>query len=235
MHKNNNTGPSSPNAVTAEFGDLAGVLLLGPEAFQKEMLASIEPLGVALLGRFEQPAAVNAASLPLPTEKVALLIATAKALLGLLRQRRRRLPPQVRIMVVAPLEELSTVLYHMEKEELLAALAAWVEPDKVAERIGNLLRLTGHNYAAVPEAAMGLLLDQQRAGARLAQLDTQERELLELIMTGASNAEIAASLKLPLGRVRNRVRALLAKLGCRSRTAAAILAHRYFHQDQWEE
>lgn len=232
--KNNNNGQGRGASASADaFGGLAGVVLLGPEAFQREILTLLEPFELPVLGRFDLASAVAAPSLPVATgEKQVVLLTTGKALQGLLRQRRRKLFPRVRIIVVAPLEELPSLLYHLDREELLESLAGCIEPDQLSDHGLEVLRLAAQGLSVMPAATVRLLLDQQRGGARLAQLDDQERELLALIMTGASNAEIAASMKLPLGRVRNRVRGLLTKLGCRSRTAAAILAHRYFQQEE---
>jgi DNA-binding NarL/FixJ family response regulator len=60
-----------------------------------------------------------------------------------------------------------------------------------------------------------------------ADLSEREREVLELLAQGLTNAEIAARLSLTRGTVRNYVSAILAKLGVEDRTQAAILAVRY--------
>lgn len=59
------------------------------------------------------------------------------------------------------------------------------------------------------------------------QLSEREREVLQLIANGFSNAEIAQQLHLSDGTVRNYVSALFAKLGVSDRTQAAVLALRY--------
>lgn len=58
-------------------------------------------------------------------------------------------------------------------------------------------------------------------------LNPREREVLELIAEGLSNAEIADRLFLSKGTVQNYVSALFAKLDVTDRTQAAILALRY--------
>jgi two-component system, NarL family, response regulator LiaR len=60
-----------------------------------------------------------------------------------------------------------------------------------------------------------------------APLSEREREVLQLIANGFSNAEIAQKLHLSEGTVRNYVSALFAKLGVSDRTQAAVLALRY--------
>jgi len=58
-------------------------------------------------------------------------------------------------------------------------------------------------------------------------LADREREILKLIAQGMTNAEIAASLFLSEGTVRNYVSAILEKLGVDDRTQAAVLALRF--------
>ena len=55
-------------------------------------------------------------------------------------------------------------------------------------------------------------------------LRPREREVLKLLASGATNAEIATELRLVEGTVRNRVSALTLKLGVADRTQAALLA-----------
>ncbi len=59
------------------------------------------------------------------------------------------------------------------------------------------------------------------------QLSEREREVLQFIANGFSNAEIAQQLHLSEGTVRNYISALFAKLGVSDRTQAAVLALRY--------
>ncbi len=65
-----------------------------------------------------------------------------------------------------------------------------------------------------------LLLEERR---RLPQLTPRERELLELVADGKSNAEIAERLWISLGTVRKHLDNVYAKLGVHSRTAAAAV------------
>jgi DNA-binding NarL/FixJ family response regulator len=60
----------------------------------------------------------------------------------------------------------------------------------------------------------------------IGQLSDREREVLRLLATGLSNAEIAQTLFLTDGTVKNYVSAIFSKLGVTDRTQAAILAIR---------
>lgn len=61
---------------------------------------------------------------------------------------------------------------------------------------------------------------------RLTTLSAREREILDLVATGASNAEIARTLHLSEHTVKTHVSHVLAKTNCADRTQAAVLVHR---------
>jgi len=108
------------------------------------------------------------------------------------------------------------VLKDSPAESLVAAVRAvagggrWIDP-RVLPRVVD-------RAVAQPVAAP--------AGTRaLARLTPREREVLDLVCQGASNAEIAASLLTTERTVKSQVSSVLQKLGSRDRAAAIIVAY----------
>ncbi|MEU9160869.1 response regulator transcription factor [Streptomyces sp. NPDC048424] len=93
----------------------------------------------------------------------------------------------------------------------VAAGGAYLSP-KVAARVIAGLRTGRMAGGAPPRAALDRLTER-------------ENEVLALLGTGLSNAEIAARLHLVEGTVKAHVSVILGKLGVRNRVEAAIAAH----------
>jgi len=109
------------------------------------------------------------------------------------------------------------LLKDMEPEDLVPALKAAVQGDNVVaqELVGSLAGLVRGD--AVPALA-------PRKAAPFAELTPRELEILEHIADGSSNKMIARALEITDGTVKLHVKAILRKLGLRSRVEAAVSA-----------
>jgi len=111
------------------------------------------------------------------------------------------------------------LLKDIEPEELVPALEAVLHGDNVVahELVGTLARLVGGEEARPRRAA-------PRPAAPFAELTLRELEILERIVDGFSNKMIARALEITDGTVKLHVKAILRKLGMRSRVEAAVSA-----------
>jgi two-component system, NarL family, nitrate/nitrite response regulator NarL len=110
------------------------------------------------------------------------------------------------------------LLKDIDPEELVPALEATVKGNNVVARelVGALARLVGEKAGPEPAAP--------RPAAPFAELTPREREILECIADGMSNKMIARALDITDGTVKLHVKAILRKLGMRSRVEAAVAA-----------
>lgn len=116
---------------------------------------------------------------------------------------------------------------------LTAGASGYLTKDISPQALVRALRGVRVGEAAISRTLMmrvlRTLLRQVEFGApvaedpRLGELSAREREVLELIAEGAPNREIAERLVLSEHTVKNHVKAVLAKLRVRSRTAAAAI------------
>ena len=110
------------------------------------------------------------------------------------------------------------LLKDMEPEELVPALAVVLSGDNVVARemVGTLARMVGRDAGAAREPP--------RPAAPFADLTPREHEILEHVADGSSNKMIARALDISDGTVKLHVKAILRKLGMRSRVEAAVAA-----------
>lgn len=110
------------------------------------------------------------------------------------------------------------LLKDIEPEDLLPALEAALRGEHVVARemVGSLARHVRGEADPEPET--------QRLAAPFAELTPREREILEGVADGLSNKMIARALQITDGTVKLHVKAILRKLGVRSRVEAAVTA-----------
>ena len=110
------------------------------------------------------------------------------------------------------------LLKDIEPEELVPALEAALQGSNVVARelVGSLARLVRGDVAPQPAPP--------RTAAPFAELTPRELEILECIADGSSNKMIARALEITDGTVKLHVKAILRKLGLRSRVEAAVSA-----------
>lgn len=90
---------------------------------------------------------------------------------------------------------------------------SFLQPSVAAKVVAEFTRLTDAPHARTPANQ-----------ALVEPLSDRELEVLRLVATGASNKEIAATLVIAEGTVKNHVTNILGKLGVRDRTQAALKA-----------
>lgn len=127
------------------------------------------------------------------------------------------------------------VLTTFEDEEILAAAlragaAGFLLKGVPAEDLQRAVRTVAEGGAWLDPAVTGRVLAAYRDGATslpdavLDVLTPREREVLELIGTGLSNAEIADRLTLGEGTIKTHIGHVFAKLQLRDRAAAVVFA-----------
>jgi len=89
---------------------------------------------------------------------------------------------------------------------------SFLQPSVAAKVVAEFMRMSGNTAVSPPQQS---LIDP---------LSNRELEILNLVASGASNREIATSLFIAEGTVKNHVTNILGKLGVRDRTQAALKA-----------
>ena len=120
-----------------------------------------------------------------------------------------------------------------EEERVYAALEAgasgYLLKDSAADEVAAAVRAAHRGELQLDPAVARRLTASLRStsgGAERAELTTRELEVLRLLGGGLSNKEIATELRLSERTARTHVSNILAKLGLRSRTQAALWAVR---------
>lgn len=128
-----------------------------------------------------------------------------------------------------PQTQIIALTSFSEDERIHAALEAgmigYLMKNIPARRLQEAIR---HAHAGkstlAPEAAQALIQASIRPPKPGADLTAREREVLELLVEGQTNAQIAQSLEISLSTAKFHVSTILSKLNAVSRTEAASLA-----------
>ena len=115
-------------------------------------------------------------------------------------------------------------------EAIRSGASGYLLKDRPRQELIKAIKGTVHGEAYVDPAVAGKLLSSVAQGfprqpAQVAiDLSDREKEVMHLLATGMSNAEIAKQLFLSEGTVRNYTSAIFSKLGVSDRTSAVVLA-----------
>ncbi|MEU9497450.1 response regulator transcription factor [Streptomyces sp. NPDC048196] len=107
----------------------------------------------------------------------------------------------------------------------VAAGQSMLDP-RTAKRVMERLRAPGRSQSAGAETGTGTVTGRGTEASELDRLSPREREVLDLIGLGLTNRQIADRLFLSEKTVKNRVSAILSKLGVGRRVQAAMVVER---------
>jgi len=139
--------------------------------------------------------------------------------------------PEIKVLVFTTFDHDEYVV-----EALKFGAKGYLLKDTPTEELARVIRAVNEGYSQLSPGLLQKLMSQVKphSASEIPQgwetLTAREKEVLKLIATGASNAEIAEHLYLSVGTVKNHVTNILRRLDLRDRTQAAILAHSW-----WEE
>lgn len=126
--------------------------------------------------------------------------------------------PQACILVLTTFDEDGLV-----RESMRAGAAGYLLKGTPLDDMLAIFSLALRGYTSIGK---GVQLPSQREGdaaQRILQLSDRERQILALVGQGLTNRDIAATLFLTEGTVKNYVTQILSALGVRHRTEAALL------------
>jgi len=133
--------------------------------------------------------------------------------------------PDLKILVLTTFEDDELV-----QQAVQAGAVGYLLKDTPSEEVAQAIRAVHRGYAQFGPGILQKMVVAQPASPKpevppgFDELTPREREVLALIGQGASNREIAQTLFLSEGTVKNHVTNLLGRLGLRDRTQAALLA-----------
>ena len=133
--------------------------------------------------------------------------------------------PDTCVVALTVMADEATVL-----EAILAGACGYLLKDASIDEIVAAVRAAARGDGVIAPQLTRTLLRGIRARytptAPLARLTAREREVLDLLVEGCDNAEIAARLYISQSTAKNHVASILVKLGVHNRLQAAVLAIR---------
>ena len=138
-----------------------------------------------------------------------------------------------RLLKVSPRTRVVAVSMHKDsvyvREILRAGAKGYVLKGVAGRELRSILKSVhrGETYVA-PSLAFGMIrgLTRQRPVDPFAELTAREREVVELVASGLSNAEIGGRLGLAEKTVKHYMTAILAKVDVGSRVELALMAYK---------
>jgi two-component system response regulator DevR len=133
--------------------------------------------------------------------------------------------PEVRVLMITSFDDPEAVY-----AAILAGASGYVLKDLRASVMVDAVRRIATGQSMLDPAVTGQVLERIRHPAsvdpQLAALTAQERRILDLIVDGMTNREIAATLHVSEQTVKNHVTGVLSKLHVTRRTQAAVYGAR---------
>ena len=135
--------------------------------------------------------------------------------------------PWMRILILTTFEDDEYVW-----QSLQAGAMGYILKRKSSEQMAIAIRAVAQGYsqlssAIAPKVFANLKPANPTSNEALNQLSPRELEVLRLVGQGKNNQEIAQTLHLSIGTVKNYITQILSKLSLRDRVAAALLAQCY--------
>lgn len=137
----------------------------------------------------------------------------------------RKKYPDIKILVLTTYDDDEWVF-----DAIRAGASGYLLKDTSRQKIIEAIRGTMDGKSFVDPAVAGKLMNQvasnqtQPASILTGKLTERELDVLRLLAKGMTNSDIAGTLHLSEGTVRNHVSAILEKLGVSDRTQAAVIA-----------